>query len=491
MKPTSRVGLFRFSATSTTSRSQASRRRTRADRHSSLFSDPQYFPYRLQLVDVLKDQADGGGGLARGQRVSRQLRLPYDANDPTPLIDGLRRNLGEVLDFVRAQNPGITLVWSICPISARRRISRRRIRIPSSGRESLRRPFRANQATRPRRRAGDRRRGRFRRTIAWWPAKPSGSRPVDLIPRGAKRTTIREYQFTRDGPCTRTPCLQARIIARRISLRASTKPMRPCYSRASRIGRSSHLGARPDAAVWDWAVAERPFGWNPADDTRNQDGCGPTCVEFVSILNPRATTLHRSPSVRPVLPSLVRLPASPRSVCAWWRSSPMWFDSICVLGRPASRRENQLQHCLARRGDEFRCRCERSVRASFAFGGLDAHRSHESALASSQSIRTARWHDVHAMGNSAAADPAALCRSIALFEAVKEFSRSPPFPGHPFVRHTDYIAATDPFLPGTGLTRSSTYTRDVYLNRCQGATNHHVGQLAALGVATRIRLREG
>ena len=87
--------------------------------------------------------------------------------------------------------------------------------------------------------------------------------------------------------------------------------------------------------------------------------------------------------------------------------------------------------------------------------------------------------------------PPLALRSIALFEAVKGLLALAAVSGVLSLRHTDLHAATDAFLARHGIDPEQHYTR-MFIESVAKATNHHVGQLAALGVAyALIRFVEG
>lgn len=87
--------------------------------------------------------------------------------------------------------------------------------------------------------------------------------------------------------------------------------------------------------------------------------------------------------------------------------------------------------------------------------------------------------------------PPLLLRGIALFEAVKGLLALAAACGIISLRHTDLHAATDAFLLRHGINPERHYTR-LFIESVAKATNHHVGELAALGLAyALIRLAEG
>ncbi len=87
--------------------------------------------------------------------------------------------------------------------------------------------------------------------------------------------------------------------------------------------------------------------------------------------------------------------------------------------------------------------------------------------------------------------PPLALRSIALFEAAKGLLVLAAACGLLSLRHTDLHVATDAFLLRHGIDPERHYTR-LFIESVAKATNHHVGEIAALGFAyALIRLVEG
>jgi uncharacterized membrane protein (DUF2068 family) len=94
------------------------------------------------------------------------------------------------------------------------------------------------------------------------------------------------------------------------------------------------------------------------------------------------------------------------------------------------------------------------------------------------------------MNNTPKAAPVAL-RSIALFEAAKGALVLAAACGLLSLRHTDLHAATDAFLLRHGINPEGHYMR-LFIEGVARATNHHVGEIAALGfVYAAVRFVEG
>jgi len=87
--------------------------------------------------------------------------------------------------------------------------------------------------------------------------------------------------------------------------------------------------------------------------------------------------------------------------------------------------------------------------------------------------------------------PPVALRSIALFEATKGALVVAASCGLLSLRHTDLHAATDDFLSRHGINPELHYMR-VFIEGVARATNHHVGEIAALGfVYAAVRFVEG
>jgi uncharacterized membrane protein (DUF2068 family) len=87
--------------------------------------------------------------------------------------------------------------------------------------------------------------------------------------------------------------------------------------------------------------------------------------------------------------------------------------------------------------------------------------------------------------------PPLALRGIALFEGVKGLLALAAVCGIISLRHTDLHAVTDAFLLRHGIDPERHYTR-LFIESVAKATNHHVGEMAALGfVYALIRLMEG
>jgi uncharacterized membrane protein (DUF2068 family) len=93
--------------------------------------------------------------------------------------------------------------------------------------------------------------------------------------------------------------------------------------------------------------------------------------------------------------------------------------------------------------------------------------------------------------NSGSPRPLIALRSIAFFEAAKGALVLAAVCGLLSLRNTDLHAATDAFLLKHGINPETHYMR-LFIEGVARATNHHVGEIAALGFAyAAIRFVEG
>lgn len=101
-----------------------------------------------------------------------------------------------------------------------------------------------------------------------------------------------------------------------------------------------------------------------------------------------------------------------------------------------------------------------------------------------------KGHNIGHVKESSEKSPLGL-RSIALFEAIKGVLALAAAGGLLSLRHTDLHAATDALLLRHGIDPETHYMR-LFIEGVARATNHHVGQIAALALAYAvIRLAEG
>ena len=84
--------------------------------------------------------------------------------------------------------------------------------------------------------------------------------------------------------------------------------------------------------------------------------------------------------------------------------------------------------------------------------------------------------------NDSPSHPPLGLRSIAFFEAVKGALVLAASSGLVSLRHTDLHAATDAFLLKHGINPERHYMR-LFIESVAKATNHHVGEIAAIGFA--------
>ena len=77
---------------------------------SSLWSNPQYFTFKLTLGDRLRSGADAAVVWLGANEFRAHYGSVYEGGDPAPLVQNLKSDLAKVLDFVRNQSASLRLV---------------------------------------------------------------------------------------------------------------------------------------------------------------------------------------------------------------------------------------------------------------------------------------------------------------------------------------------------------------------------------------------
>lgn len=182
--------------------------------NSSILSDPQLLPYKLELAGVLQDHADAAVVWLGANEFRANYGFLYEGNDPTPLINELREDLAEVLDFVRAEKPGIKLVIVNLPDLGAAPDKQAEHPDPLKRANVTAATVLANQAiTNLALARGLPVADAFADTYQLIAGEPVWIGPVNLFP-GTHPDNHPRYQFTRDG-LHPNACLQA-IVARTI-----------------------------------------------------------------------------------------------------------------------------------------------------------------------------------------------------------------------------------------------------------------------------------
>lgn len=251
--------------------------------NSSLFSDPQFMDYRRQIADMLRGQADGAVVWLGANEFRANYGFLYDGNDPTPLIERLRSDLGKVLDFVKGQKPGIKLVVVNLPDLGATPNKQAAHPDPIKRARVTTATLRANQAISELAAArGIAVADAFEDTHRLVAGETVWLGAVDLYP-GRQEDNNPRYQFTRDGLHPNT-CLQA-IIARRI-LDTFNQAYRTTIPRLTDREILGLVGIDPLQPYRDWVVSNTLAAGEPGDDP-DQDGW-PNLAEYAFNLNPRA-----------------------------------------------------------------------------------------------------------------------------------------------------------------------------------------------------------
>lgn len=267
---------------------------------SSLFSDPQLLYYRQQLAAVLQNQADAAVVWLGANEIRANYGFLYDGNDPTSLINTLSNNLVKVVDFVRAEKPGIQLLMVNLPDLGATPAKQAGQPDPLKRANATAATIQANAAIAQIAAA----RGLpvaniFPDTYRLIVGETVWVGPVNLFP-GSDADNNPRYQFTRDGLHPNT-CLQS-IIARRIidSFNQAYGTAIPPITDGEILGLT---GLNPLQTYLDWAATNSLSAAAPGDDP-DQDGIV-NLAEFVFGLDPAVAnagpvTIERS-SASPVV----------------------------------------------------------------------------------------------------------------------------------------------------------------------------------------------
>ncbi|MBP8258487.1 MAG: hypothetical protein KA118_02340 [Verrucomicrobia bacterium] len=269
--------------------------------NSTIFSHPQYLAYKQQIADGLRNRTDGLVVWLGANEFRANYRSLCEGNDPVPLIDALRHDLEQVLDFVREQEPGLRVVVVNLPDLGAAPDKQADIPDPLKRARATAATLLANQAIAAL--AADRGipvADAFSETHQLAAGETAWIGPVDLFP-GSHPDNHPRFQFTRDGLHPNT-CLQA-IIARKI-----LDAFRLDYAfEAAPITDGEILGLigiDPMQPYRDWASANALAAGDPGDDP-DADRI-PNLAEFVFGLDPR------SPSPPPLAIDSSTTPVSAR-----------------------------------------------------------------------------------------------------------------------------------------------------------------------------------
>lgn len=249
---------------------------------SPIFSDPQLYYYKQQIESVLQNQGDAAVVWLGANELRENYGFLYDGNDPTDLINSLSNNLVQVVDFVRAQKPGIKLVIANLPDLGATPTKQADHPDPVKRANATSATIAANDAIASIAAA---------RNLPVADVFPDTYRlvqgetvwigPVNLYP-GSDADNNPRYQFTRDGLHPNT-CLQS-IIARRV-----IDTFNQAYGTGIEPITDGEIltltGLDPRQTYLDWASTNSITATAPGDDS---DGDGlVNLAEFVFDLDPQ------------------------------------------------------------------------------------------------------------------------------------------------------------------------------------------------------------
>lgn len=274
--------------------------------NSSLFSHPQYLPFRRTLDDILSHEAEGCVVWIGANEFRANYGFLYDGGDSTSLVQNLRHDLGEILDFVRAQSTALRVVVVNLPDLGATPTKQESHPDPVKRERVSQATKLANQAINELATA----RGlpvadAFAATGRLLGGQPIWIGPVD-IHFASDADNDPRYAFTRDGlhPNTALQIEIARIIIAAFNAHHGTGI--PPISDGEALGL---LGLNPQQPYHDW-VADHALVTNDIEDDLDQDGLV-NLIEFVFGLDPNI------PSASPVT-----VAASPTGIQASYRPDP-------------------------------------------------------------------------------------------------------------------------------------------------------------------------
>lgn len=249
--------------------------------NSTLFRNPQYYPYRLTLAEALRSQTDACVVWIGANEFRANYGALYAGEDPAPLLEDLRHDIAEILDFVRNQSATSKLVVVNLPDLGATPTKQaahpdpvKRERVSDATRL-------ANQAISELAAA----RGlpvadAFAATRRLIEGQTNWFGPVD-IRAGSDPDNNPRYAFARDGlhPNTGLQIEIARIILATFNAHYGTSLPSITDGEALAL-----LGIAPEQPYLDWAAAQVPPVGGMGEDP-DRDGLS-NLVEFVFSLNP-------------------------------------------------------------------------------------------------------------------------------------------------------------------------------------------------------------
>lgn len=274
--------------------------------NSSLFSNPQYLPFRLTLGDILSHEAEGCVVWIGANEFRANYGFLYDGGDPTSLVQNLRQDIAEILDFALAQSTALRVVVVNLPDLGATPTKQAAHPDPVKRERVSQATMLANRAISELATA----RGlpvadAFAATRRLIEGQPIWFGPVEIHSASDADNNPR-YAFTRDGlhPNTALQIEIARIIITAFNAHYGTNI--PPISDSQALGL---LGINPQQPYLDW-VGDHALVTKGMGDDPDQDGMV-NLIEFVFDLDP---------NVRSASP--VTIAVSPTGIQASYRPDP-------------------------------------------------------------------------------------------------------------------------------------------------------------------------
>jgi len=250
--------------------------------NSSFFSNPQYLLFRSTLGDVLRHDVDACVVWIGANEFRANYGFLYDGGDPASLIQNLRHDIGEILDFVREQNAALRILVVNLPDLGATPSKQAAHPDPAKRDRVSQATMLANQAISEL--AGARGlpvTDAFAATRRVMDGQGIWYGPVDIRPESHPDNDPR-YAFTREGlhPNTGLQLEIARLVIATLNEHYATTIPPITDTEALRL-----LGINPQQPYLDW-VAAHALGAGAMEEDLDQDGLV-NLVEFVFGFDPK------------------------------------------------------------------------------------------------------------------------------------------------------------------------------------------------------------
>ena len=249
--------------------------------NSSLFRNPQHYPFKLSLENRLEG-ADAAVVWLGGNEIRANFGALYDGGDPQPLINALRQDLGEILNFVRRQGAALRVVVPNLPDLGATPTKQAAHPDPAKRARVTSATILANQAIAEVAAAqGSAVADVFAATRPIVEGTPMWIGPIAIQP-GIHADNHPQYAFTRDGLHPNT-CLQAEIAD--IILGTFNEAFDLAIPPITDAETLALIGINPQQPFLDW-VADRGVSPGGLGDDPEGDGLV-NLVEFVFDSDPK------------------------------------------------------------------------------------------------------------------------------------------------------------------------------------------------------------